>query len=270
MARGSPIPAIAEYERGSGGRIGIHAENLRTGATLSWRADERFVMCSTFKASLAACVLSRVDRGRDSTQSPIRYGVVDVPDWHAPVARANLAKGSLTVGEMCAAAVEQSDNSCANLLLSRIGGPAALTAFWRRIGDETTRLDDFEPALNFRAPADTHDTTTPSAMASTLRRLVLGDVLSDRSRRTLTGWLLGCRTGANRLRAGLPSTWRIGDKTGNNGGDACGDIAIAWSNADTPIVMSVYTRGGLPSARQVDAAFAGIGRHVATHLSGAA
>ena len=257
MARGSSIPAIAEYERGSGGRIGVHAENLRTGATLSWRADERFVMCST--------------------QSPIRYGIVDVPDWHAPVARANPAKGPLTVGEMCAAAVEKSDNtsadlllSRASLLLSRINGPSAVTAFWRRIGDETTRLDDFELALNFPAPGDTHDTTTPSAMASTLRRPVLGDVLSDRSRRTLTEWLLGCRTGANRLRAGLPSTWRIGDKTGNNGGDARGDIAVAWSDADTPIVMSVCTRGGSPSARQVDAAFAGIGRHVATHLPGAA
>ena len=123
MARGSSIPAIAEYERGSGGRIGVHAENLRTGATLSWRADERFVMCST--------------------QSPIRYGIVDVPDWHAPVARANLAKGPLTVGEMCAAAVEQSDNtsadlllSRASLLLSRINGPSALT---RSGGGSVTR-----------------------------------------------------------------------------------------------------------------------------------
>ena len=266
IAREAPIDAVAEYERRSGGHIGVYAKDLRTGSTLSWRADQRFVMCSTFKASLAACMLSRVDRGQDRLDTPIRYGIADLPDWHAPVARANLAKGWLSLGDMCAAAVEQSDNTCATLLLTRIGGPAALTSFWRRTGDDVTRLDDPEVALNFRASGDTRDTTTPAAMAHTLRRLVLGGALSEVSRQLLTGWLIGCRTGGNRLRAGLPPSWRIGDKTGNNGQDAAGDIAIAWPDTGAPIVMSVYTRGGSPTQAQLEAAFAGIGRHIATRL----
>ena len=267
MAREAPIAAVALYERDSGGHVGVFAQNLRTGATLAWRAGDRFVMCSTFKASLAACVLMQVDRGLDSLASRIRYGAADIGDWHAPVARANLARGWLPVGEACEAAVEQSDNTCANLLLSRIGGPPVLTSFWRRIGDDVSRLDDPEPILNFRAPGDAHDTTTPSAMADTLRRLVLGNVLSEGSRQILIRWLLGCRTGGRRLRAGLPSSWRIGDKTGNNGGDAAGDIAVAWSARNAPIVMAVYTRGGSPSAAQTDAVFAGIGRHIGSHLA---
>lgn len=270
FAHDAPIAAIADYETGSSGHIGLYAENVRTGAKLSWRADERFVMCSTFKASLAACILSRVDRGQDSLDQLIAYSETDVPDWYAPVARANLARGSLSVRAMCQAAVEQSDNSCANLLLSRIGGPGAMTAFWRDIGDRVSRLDDPEPFLNRTPPGDPRDTTTPVAMANTLRRLVLGPVLSPASRRILTAWLVGCRTGDNRLRAGLPGRWVIGDKTGNNARDAAGDIAVVWPRPDAPIVICVYTRGGSPTPQAFDEAFAAIGRHVGARLAAGA
>jgi beta-lactamase class A len=266
LAAEAPITAISDYERSSGGHIGLHAENIRTGAKLSWRADERFVMCSTFKASLAACVLSRVDRSEDDLETLVHYSAADMQDFWAPVAKENLARGFLSVKEMCRAAVEQSDNACANLLLSRIGGPPALTAFWRKIGDHVTRLDDPEPFLNRTPPGGLRNTTTPAAMANTLRRLVLERILSEASRTTFTEWLVGCQTGANRLRAGLPGSWVIGDKTGNNGKDAAGDIAVAWPKPDVPIVISVYTRGGSPSSQQFDSAFAGIGRFVGTRL----
>ena len=267
LAWAAPVAAISDYEMSSGGHVGLYAENIATGAKLSWRADERFVMCSTFKAPLAACVLSRVDRGEDSLRQPIAYGAADIQDWYAPVAKENLAKGALTVGEMCKAAVEQSDNTCANLLLARIGGPPALTAFWRSIGDKVTRLDDPEPFLNRTPPGDARDTTTPASMANNLRRLVLGPVLAAPSRTTFTQWLVGCQTGANRLRAGLPRDWVIGDKTGNNGKDAAGDIAVAWPAPDRPIVICVYTRGGSPTSGQLDSAFAGLGRYVGAQLS---
>jgi beta-lactamase class A len=266
-AQEAPIAAISDYERSSGGHIGVYAENIRTGAKLSWRADERFVICSTFKASLAACILSRVDRGQDSLETLISYSATDIQDWYAPVAKANLSKGSLSVREMCRASVEESDNTCANLLLSRVGGPSALTAFWRKNGDQVTRLDEPEPFLNRTPLGNPRDTTSPAAMAKTLRGFVLGRVLSEPSRTTFTEWLVGCQTGANRLRAGLPTTWVIGDKTGNNGNDAAGDIAIVWPKANFPIVVCVYTRGGAPSAQQFDSAFAGVGRFVGAQLS---
>ena len=266
LAAEAPIGTISDYERSSGGHIGLYAENLKTGAKLTWRADERFVMCSTFKASLAACVLLRVDRGQDDLEKPVHYGAADLQDFWAPVARENLATWFLSVREMCRAAVEQSDNACANLLLSRIGGPPALTAFWRKIGDQVTRLDDYEPLLNRTPPGGLRNTTTPAAMANTLRRLVLEQVLSQASRTIFTEWLIACQTGANRLRAGLPGSWVIGDKTGNNGKDAAGDIAVAWPKGDAAIVICAYTRGGLPSSRQLDSAFAGIGRLVAVRL----
>ena len=167
---------------------------------------------------------------------------------------------------MCEAAVEYSDNTCANLLLARVGGPSALTAFWRSIGDAVTRLDHNEPILNRSPPGDPHDTTTPAAMAANLRRLLLGTVLSEGSRERLTGWMVDCKTGDERLRGGIPKTWRIADKTGNNGKDAAGDIAVAWPKPDAPILICAYTQGGLPTAARLTSVFADIGRMVGQQL----
>jgi beta-lactamase class A len=258
-------PALEAYERETGGRIGVHAENLATGAKITWRADERFVMCSTFKASLAAFVLARTDRGQERLDRMIAYGPHDLLDY-APAARQNLAKGAMSVSDMCEAIVELSDNTCANRLLAEVGGPAALTGFWRSTGDTISRLDHNEPELNRSPPGDPHDTTTPAAMAANLRRFVLGETLSAASRQRLTGWMENCKTGNNRLRAGLPKDWRIGDKTGNNAKDAAGDIAVAWPKPDTPIIISVYTQGGTPTAAQLEAVFTEIGQMVAKSL----
>ncbi|MGH7025473.1 MAG: class A beta-lactamase [Caulobacteraceae bacterium] len=260
-------PALAAYERETGGRIGVHGVNLATGARIAWRANERFVMCSTFKASLAALVLTRVDRGQEQLDRMIAYGPADVPDWYAPVARASLAKGAMSVAAMCAAAVEYSDNTCANLLLARVGGPPALTAFWRRVGDTVSRLDHNEPLLNRSPPGDPRDTTTPAAMAGNLRRLLLGEVLSPASRGRLTGWMVACKTGDDRLRAGLPTTWRIADKTGSNGKDATGDIAVVWPRPGAPVILCAYAQGGSPSPAQLKTVFAAIGRLAGERLA---
>ena len=266
LAREAPDELLA-YERASGGRVGLYAENLATGRSISWRAHERFVMCSTFKASLAAMVLAHVDRGQEELLQTISYGPGDVPDWYAPVARKNLTRGVMSVVDMCEAAVEYSDNTCANLLLARVGGPSALTAFWRSIGDAVTRLDHNEPMLNRSPPGDPHDTTTPAAMAADLRRLLLGKVLSADSRERLTGWMVDCKTGDDRLRGGIPRTWRIADKTGNNGKDASGDIAVAWPRPGVPILICAYTQGGSPTAARIQGIFGDIGRIAAQRLS---
>ncbi len=264
---GEAAPAeLAAYERQTGGRVGVYAHDLGTGRKLAWRADERFVICSSFKASLAACVLHRVDRREERLDRIIAYGAEDLLGY-APVARENLAKGGLPVEEMCRAAVEVSDNTCANKLLASIGGPAALTAFWRSAGDQVTRLDHNEPELNWSKPGDPHDTTTPAAMAANLRRFVLGDVLSPASRQRLTEWMVRCQTGADRLRGGLPAGWRIGDKTGNNGSDAAGDIAVAWATPDRPILIATYVQGGSPTPEQIKAVFAAVGRMVGRKLA---
>lgn len=266
LARSSVADPITEYERTTGGWIGVYALNVRTGKTISWRAGERFIMCSSYKASLAAFVLSRVDRGEEDLHALVSYTAKDTLDIWGPVAKANLSKGAMTVEAMCKAAMEISDGACANLLMARSGGPAAVTAFLRSIGDRTTRVDDYEPAADRGPSGGPRNSTTPTAMATTLQKYVLGNALSDRSKALFTNWLIGNRTNP-RLRGGLPKGWRIGNKTGHSGRDMAGDIAVAWPKPDTPIVIAVYARGGKPTESQFDKAFAGIGRLVASTLA---
>lgn len=253
-----------QCEQMTGGHFGFYAHDLGTSQTLAWRKDDRFVMCSTFKMSLAACVLARVDGGTERLNRIIHYGAADLAE-HAPVAHANLASGGMTVAAMCQAAVEFSDNTCANKLLDSIGGPPAMTRFWRATGDNVSRLDHTEPKLNFTPAGGVADTTTPAAMAANLRRFLLGDVLSPGSRQLLTTWMLNCQTGTDLLRAGLAG-WKVADKTGNNGLDALGDLAVGWRQPGQEVVMACYTRGGSPKTDSLRPIFADIGRLVASQF----
>jgi beta-lactamase class A len=258
--------AVQEYERSTRGRVGLFATNLESRRQIAWRANERFAMCSTFKTSLAALMLARVDAGQERLQRPVAFGASDLLAY-APVAKAHLPAGSMTIETMCQAAVELSDNTCANLLLREAGGPPALTRYWRDLGDDVSRLDHDEPLLNRTKPGQPQDTTTPAAMAHTIGRLTTARVLTTASRARLIGWMVACQTGAAKLRAGLPREWRIGDKTGNNGGDAAGDLAIAWPPTGAAVVICAYVQGGTSTAQQQDQLFAAIGRLVAEQLA---
>jgi beta-lactamase class A len=230
--------AVAQLERDCGGRIGVTVVDSATGRSSGYRADERFPMCSTFKFLLVSAILLRVDGRQDALDR-----AVAVPRgpllYNSPLTAAQ-AGGSMTVAALCHAALTRSDNTAANLLLERVGGPAGVTAFARRIGDPVTRLDRIEPALNESRAGDPRDTTSPSAMAGDLRAVVLGNVLSPASRGQLTAWMEASLTGLDRLRAGLPGGWRTADKTGSNGGNTTNDIAVAWPPGRPAVVVAVF------------------------------
>ena len=154
----------------------------------------------------------------------------------------------MPLAALCPAAIEQSDNTAGNLLLDTIGGPGGLTSFARSIGDKMTRLDRKEPELNSATPGDERDTTTPAAMCADMQRLLLGNVLSDSSRRQLEDWLRQNETGTLMIRAGVPKTWTVGDKTGRCGNGATNDVAIIRPPGRAPIVVAIYSIGSTSSA----------------------
>jgi beta-lactamase class A len=180
---------IAAIEARMGGRIGVAAFDTSNSKHLDYRAEERFPMCSTFKFLAAAAVLKRVDEQKENLDRFVSYGAKDILE-HAPVTKEHLKDGGMTLGALCAAAIEQSDNTAANLLLDAIGGPAALTNFARTLGDQITRLDRKEPDLNSAIPGDERDTTAPAAMCLDMQQLLVATVLSDPSRGELEDWLL--------------------------------------------------------------------------------
>ena len=253
---------LEEIERRAGGRLGVVAVDMDTGGRITYRADERFPLCSTFKWLLAAQVLSRVDRGDERLERPVPYGPHDLLEY-APVTREHVRAGALSVSALCAAAVQYSDNTAANLLLGTVGGPSRFTTYLRSIGDPVTRLDRIEPELNSATPGDPRDTTTPGAMVDDLRRVLLGNELSGASREQLLGWLLGNTTGAAKLRAGLPPYWRVGDKTGMGANGTTNDVAIVWPARDAPLLIAAYlTESAAPLSDRNDA-LANVGRLVA-------
>jgi beta-lactamase class A len=230
---------LAQIERELNGRLGLFALNTANGAQLGYRADERFPLCSTFKVMLAAAILHRSAATTDLLQQRIRYDRSDLVTY-SPRTEKHLATG-MTVAELCAAAVQYSDNTAANLLIKLLGGPAAVTAFARASGDDDFRLDRWETALNSAIPGDPRDTTTPAAMGHSLQRLALGDVLNASRRAQLQDWLRGNTTGDARIRAGVPAHWQVGDKTGTGDYGTANDVAVLWPPQRAPLTLAIYT-----------------------------
>lgn len=230
---------FAALEKRSKGRLGVAILDTRSGATISYRGDERFALCSTFKLLLAAAVLARVDAGEEQLDRMVPLSKADIIS-HSPIVEKHLDKGEASVAELCAGTVQYSDNAAANLLLATMGGPAGLKRFLASHGDGVTRLDRTEPTLNLFVPGELRDTTTPEAMVGTMERLLVGDVLSAASRKQLNDWLIGNTTGDAKLRAGLPKGWTVGDKTGMGPKGETNDVAILWPADGKPILVAVY------------------------------
>ena len=256
---------VAAIEKRTGGRLGIAVLDTQSGRRIEHRAHERFALCSTFKFLLAAAVLSRVDKGKDRLDRLVSYGQNDLV-FYSPVTKAHVGDARMALGALCEAAVTQSDNAAANLLLATLGGPKGWTLFARTLGDPTSRLDRIETALNSAIPGDPRDTTTPAAMLGDMKQVLLSDALSVASRQTLEAWMVASTLGAHRLRAGLPANWRVGDKTGTGENGARNDIAIMWPPKRNPILACVYfTESNLPDDAR-EAAIADVGRVIVETL----
>ncbi|MFZ0210674.1 MAG: class A beta-lactamase [Roseiarcus sp.] len=212
--------------------------DVATGRRVEHRRDERFAMCSTHKFLAAAFVLQRIDHGEDSLERRIPYAKDNLVTY-SPITEKHVGEG-MTLGELCEAALTLSDNTAANLILETLGGPAGFTSRTRALGDDVTRLDRIETALNEAKIDDPRDTTTPAAMAENVRKLVLGEALSAPSREKLANWVISNKTGDKRLRAGIPKRWRVGDKTGTGGAGATNDIAVVWPPDRGPLVVTAY------------------------------
>ncbi|MFJ8622456.1 class A beta-lactamase [Kitasatospora sp. NPDC093550] len=235
---------LAALEREHGARLGVFAQNVSTGRTVRYRADELFPMCSVFKTLAAAAVLRDLDRDGEFLAKRIHYTADDITraggKETSDTAWQHLADG-MTVAELCQAAIDHSDNTAGNLLLRELGGPTAVTDFCRSTGDRITRLDRWETELNSAEPDRVTDTTTPRAIARTYRRLTLGHALPPAKREQLTTWLRGNTTSKNRFRKGLPADWALADKTGSGRYGTANDVGIAWTPAGAPVVLAVLT-----------------------------
>jgi beta-lactamase class A len=230
---------FAELEKRTRGRIGVAAIDSSRNKRAEYHANERFLMCSTFKMLAVAAVLKRVDEKKEKLDRFVTYGEAQLLEY-APATRAHVKEGGMTLEALCAAAIKLSDNTAANLILETIGGPKGFTEFARTLGDQFTRLDRMEPELNMASEGDERDTTTPAAMCQSLQRLLTADVLSKESQNRLEAWMVANETGSKMIRASVPTDWKVGDKTGRSGKGATNDIAIVRPPNRGPIFIAIY------------------------------
>jgi beta-lactamase class A len=238
---------LAKLEQTLAGSLGVFALNTANGKQLSYRDDEYFPMCSTFKVILASAILKRSTQIDGLMQQRIKYQQSDLVTY-SPITKQHIEDG-MTVDALCAAAIQYSDNTASNLLMKILGGPGAVTTFARSIGDRQFRLDRWETELNSSIPGDRRDTSTPNAMATSLQRLAFGDALEPRLQLQLRVWLQGNTTGAARIRAGVPADWQVGDKTGTGDYGTANDIALIWPPRRSPVVVAIYTTQGEKDAK---------------------
>lgn len=250
--------SFEDLERKYGGRLGVFAHDTGSDHSSGYREDERFLMCSTFKVLAVADVFARAAAGRLQLDKRIAYGVKDLLDY-APVTRAHLKDGAMSLGALCAAAIHVSDNTAANLILAELGGPAEVTRFVRSLGDDFTHLDRDEPTLN--QPGEGQDTTTPRAMARTVGKILLGDVLQPKLRALLEQWMQEETPGRNRIRKGLPPAWTSADKPGT-GDTQTNDVVLARPPDRKPIMIAAYYESPNGSSVQAQTVMQEIGRIV--------
>ncbi|PZG16147.1 class A beta-lactamase [Nonomuraea aridisoli] len=248
---------LRDLEKSLGVRVGAYAIDTATGRTIGYRSGERFALASTFKAIAAAAVLHKARTSEPGLMDKVVKWTADEVKPNSPITEKHVEDG-LTVAQLCHAAITRSDNTAGNMLLKQLGGPAGLTRYFRTLKDPVSRLDRWETELNDWSPKDKRDTTTPAAIARDLRLLTAGDALSAKDRERLNGWLLANTTGGARIRAGLPASWTVGDKTGTGGTyGTANDIAVAWpKKGAAPVIMAIYTNGRTPGAAAQDKALA--------------
>lgn len=229
---------LAELEKSSGGRLGVALINTADNSQIVYRGEERFPMCSTSKVMAVSAVLKQSETNKALLNKRVEIKKSDLVNYN-PIAEKHLDTG-MTLGELGAAAIQYSDNTAMNKLIAELGGPAGVTKFARSVGDATFRLDRTEPTLNTAIPGDKRDTTSPLAMAKSLQNLALGKALGEPQRAQLVEWLKGNTTGGESIRAGLPATWVVGDKTGSGDYGTTNDIAVIWPEHHAPLVLVTY------------------------------
>jgi beta-lactamase class A len=264
------------------GDIGIAVRDVQSGWTTSYDGETYFPQQSVSKFWVALAALDKADRGELSLDAPVTVRRDDMTLFHQPIAAQLGGSGYNTnLNTLIYRAITQSDNTCNDFVLWKAGGPDAVRGFLRYKGIEGIRFGPGErllqsqiagirwqqsyaynggfyraraavPASQRRAAferyiANPMDGATPNGIVEALARLKRGELLSAASTHKLLSTMGNTKTGAQRLKGGLSSGWRLSHKTGTGqvlGGEQAGynDIGILTGPDGRSYAVAVMIR----------------------------
>jgi beta-lactamase class A len=251
------IQSAKAIEAKHGGRVGVHIV-LENGTAWSYRENERFPLNSTFKTLACATALAQQDAGTLTLQETVTVQPGDIVTW-SPTFK-NLVGKQVSLFDACTATLVMSDNAAVNILVREYGGPQTVTEYARSLGDNITRLDRYELALNSAIEDDPRDTTSPRAYVETLSKLLLGNALSAASREQLKAWMINTKVTGSLLRKHLPAGWVIADRSGAGDNGSRGIIAVIWPTRAKPFTIAIYMTNNSASFEERNKAIADIGK----------
>ncbi|TCW44854.1 beta-lactamase class A [Bacillus thuringiensis] len=240
--------SFAKLEKEYDAKLGIYALDTGTNQTVAYHSDDRFAFASTSK-SLAVGALLRKN-SLEALDQRITYTPEDLSNYN-PITEKHVDTG-MTLKELADASVRYSDSTAHNLILKQLGGPSEFEKILREMGDTVTTSERFEPELNEVHPGETHDTSTPEAIAKTLQSFTLGTALPIEKRELLVDWMKRNTTGDKLIRAGVPKGWEVADKTGAGSYGTRNDIAIIWPPNKKPIVLAILSNHDKEDAKYDD------------------
>lgn len=233
------IIEVNRIEQHLNARVGLAAYDTETDRRWAYNSDQRFPLTSTFKTLACAAVLQLVDAGMEDLATKVNVSSAELVTY-SPVLEKYADTLDITLFELCEATMTTSDNTAANLIVQRLGGPEGITRFARQLGDPYTRLDRWETELNQATPGDERDTTTPSAMIGLLEQLLLEEVLSAESKHQLRTWLINNKVADDLFRLSMPDDWVIADRTGAGGFGSRAITALIWPPNRKPVIVALY------------------------------
>ncbi|MGD6792663.1 class A beta-lactamase [Metabacillus indicus] len=228
---------FAELEEKFDAKLGVFALDTGTNRTVTYHPDDRFAYASTHKALAVGALLQQ--KSIEDLNQRITYTREDLVNYN-PITEKYIDTG-MTLKELADASLRYSDNTAGNFILEQLGGPAGFKKTLKDIGDNTTSPERMEPDLNEVNPGETHDTSTPRALAASLQAFILGDALPTEKRKLLIDWMKRNTTGDALIRAGVPEGWAVADKTGSGSYGTRNDIAVIWPPKGDPIVLAVLS-----------------------------
>ena len=260
-------------------------------------------MMSVFKLALGCAVLAEVDAGRLSLAETITITDKELSPPLSPIADAWPGRAAYTVDELLTAALSVSDNTAADVLMRRIGGPGAVSGWLQAKKIDEVRVDRYERELSpealgmasFRAAwkgsaafgaavatvpparrraatlaymADPRDSATPRSMLALLRRLDDGELISAASTRKLLETLMHTPRAPDRIKAGLPKGASFAHKPGTSNTDqglnaAFNDVGIFTLPDRRSYAIAAFLSGSTASQSAGAALFADLGRAAA-------